>query len=97
MLVRFVEQSEIQLDFLQWHTSNNPRKQKVYEIGNNRMDANLTAPTPMGHLAKIKILEYGAIDQSFRWVAPCVPTTSQTCFGFSMLLGSMSMKVMVHK
>ena len=28
---------------------------------NNRMGANLTVPTPMSHLAKIKILEYGAI------------------------------------
>ena len=55
MLVRFVEQREIQLDFLLWHASNNPRKQKVSEIGNNRMGANLTVPTPMGHLAKIKI------------------------------------------
>ena len=36
-------------------------KQKVSEIENNRMDANLTVPTPMGHLAKIKILEYGTI------------------------------------
>ena len=61
MLVRFVEQKEIQLDFLLWHASNNLRKQKVSEIGNNRMGANLTVPTPMGHLAKIKILEYGAI------------------------------------
>ena len=61
MLVRFVERREIQLDFLLWHPSNNPRKQKVSEIGNNRLGANLTLPTPMGHLAKIKILEYGAI------------------------------------
>ena len=61
MLVRFVEWREIQLDFLLWHASNNPRKQKVSEIGNNGMGANLTVPTPMGHLAKIKILEYGAI------------------------------------
>ena len=73
MLVRFVEQREIQLDFLLWHTSNNPRKQKVSE--NNRMGAILTVPTPMGHLAKIKILEYGATGQSCRWVGPCVPTT----------------------
>ena len=35
--------------------------QKVSEIGNNRMGANLIVLTPMGHLAKIKILEYGAI------------------------------------
>ena len=61
MLVRFVEQREIQLDFLLWHTSNNLRKQKVSEIGKNRMGANLTVPTPMGHFTKIKILEYGAI------------------------------------
>ena len=61
MLVRFVEQREIQLDFLLWHTNNNLRKQNVSEMGNNRMGANLTVPTPMGHLAKIKILEYGAI------------------------------------
>ena len=36
-------------------------KQKVSEIENNRVGANLTVPTPMGHLAKIKILEYGTI------------------------------------
>ena len=36
-------------------------KQKVSEIENNRIGANLTVPTPMGHLAKIKILEYGTI------------------------------------
>ena len=60
-LARFVEQREIQLDFLLWHASNNPKKQKVSEMGNNRMGANLTVPTPMGHLAKIKILEFGAI------------------------------------
>ena len=80
MLVRFVEQREIQLDFLLWHASNNPRKQKVSEIRNNRMGANLTVPIPMGHLAKIKILEYGAIDWSFRWVVPCVPTTLWNLF-----------------
>ena len=61
MLVIFVEQREIQLNFLLWHTSNNPRKQNVSEMGNNRMGLNLTVPTPMGHLGKIKILEYGAI------------------------------------
>ena len=36
-------------------------RQKVSEIENNRIGANLTVPTPMGHLAKIKILEYGTI------------------------------------
>ena len=39
--------------FLLWH--------KVCEIENNRVGANLTVPTLMGHLAKIKILEYGTI------------------------------------
>ena len=33
----------------------------VSEIENNRIGANLAVPTPMGHLAKIKILEYGTI------------------------------------
>ena len=75
MLVRSVEQREIQLDFLLWHASKNPRKQRVSEIGNNRMGASLTVPIPMGHLAKIKILEHGTIGQSCRWVGPCVPTT----------------------
>ena len=36
-------------------------KQKVSEIENNRTGAILNVPTPMGHLAKIKILECGTI------------------------------------
>ena len=44
-----------------WHASYNPRKQKVSEIGNNRMGANLTVPIPMGDFAKFKILECSAI------------------------------------
>ena len=36
-------------------------KQKVSEIENNKIGAILNVPTPMGHLAKIKILEFGTI------------------------------------
>ena len=36
-------------------------KQKISEIENNRTGAILNVPTPMGHLAKIKILECGTI------------------------------------
>ena len=75
MLVRLVEQREIQLDFLLWHTSNNPRKQEVSKIGDNRMGANLTIPIPMGDFAKFKILECRAIGWQMNWIEPCVPTT----------------------
>ena len=46
-----------------WHASNNPRKQELSEIGNNRMGANLTIPIPMRDFAKFKILECNAIGQ----------------------------------
>ena len=82
MLVRLVEQGEIQLDFLLWHANNNPRKQKVSEIGNNRMGANLTVPIPMGDLAKFKILECSTIGWQMNWIEPSVPTTFVILFSY---------------
>ena len=86
---------EIQLDFLLWHASNNPRKQKVSEIGNNRMGANLTIPIPMGDFAKFKILECSTTGQQMNWIEPCVPTT----FGilFLYVIGVNEFKIMVLK
>ena len=95
MLVRLVEQREIQLDFLLWHTSNNPRKQKVSEIGNNRMGANLTVPIPMGNFAKFKILECSAIGQQMNWIEPCVPTSFVILFLY--VIGVNEFKTMVLK
>ena len=46
-----------------WHVSNNPRKQEVCEIRENRMGANLTIPIPMRDFAKLKILECSTIGQ----------------------------------
>ena len=88
--MRLVEQREIQLDFLLWHASNNPRKQEVSEIGNNRMGASLTVPIPMGDFAKFKILECSAIGWQMNWIEPSVPTTF--VIFFCTLLGSMSSK-----
>ena len=95
MLVRLVEQREIQLDFLLWHTSNNSRKQKVSEIGNNRVGANLTIPIPMGDFAKFKILECSAIGQQMNWIEPCVPTTFVILFLY--VIGVNEFKTMVLK
>ena len=88
--MRLVEQREIQLDFLLWHASNNPRKQEVSEIGDNTVGANLTVPIPMNDFAKFKILECSAIGWQMNWIEPCVPTTFEILF--CMLLGSMSSK-----
>ena len=63
-----------------WHTSNNPRKQEVSEIRDNRMGANLTIPIPMRDFAKLKILECSAIGQQNDWIEPCVPTTFEILF-----------------
>ena len=82
MLVRLVEQREIQLDFPLWHASNNPRKQEVSEIGNNRMGANLTIPIPMSDFAKFKILECSVIGQQMNWIEPSVPTTFEILFWY---------------
>ena len=70
-------------------------KQKVSEIENNRTGAILNVPTPMGHLAKIKVLEYGTIGwqaggQGLMFLQRCE-------FCFNMLLGSMSTRAMVLK
>ena len=78
--MRLVEQREIQLDFLMWHASNNPRKQEVSEIRDNRMGANLTIPIPMRDFTKLKILECSTIDQQMNWIEPCVPTTFEILF-----------------
>ena len=95
MLVRLVEQKEIQLDFLMWHTSNNPRKQEVSEIGDNRMGANLTVPIQMSDFTKFKILECSAICQQMNWIEPCVPTTFE--FLFLYVIGINEFKTMVLK
>ena len=95
MLVRFVEQIEIQLDFLLWYASNNPRKQEVSEIGDNRMGANLTIPIPMSDFAKFKILECSANGQQMNWVEPCVPTTFEILFWY--VTGVNEFKTMVLK
>ena len=58
-----------------WHASNNPRKQEVSEIRDNRMGVNLTVPIPMRDFAKLKILECSATGQQMNWIEPCVPTT----------------------
>ena len=93
--MRFVEQREIQLDFLLWHASNNPRKQEVSEIGDNRMGANLTVPIPMSDFAKFKILECSAIGQQMNWIEPCVPTTFEILFWY--VIGVNEFKTMVLK
>ena len=95
MLVRLVEQREIQLDFLLWHTSNNPRKQKVSEIGNNQMGANLTVPIPMGDFANLEILECSAIGRQMNWIEPGVPTTFVILFLYA--IGVNEFKTMVLK
>ena len=74
-----------------WHASNNPRKQEVSEIRDNRMGATLIVSIPMRDLAKLKILKCSAIGQQMNWIEPCVPTTFGFLF-FCMLLGSMSSK-----
>ena len=63
-----------------WHISNNPRKQEVSEIRDNRMSANLTVPIPMRDFAKLKILECNAIGQQMNWIEPCVTTTFEILF-----------------
>ena len=63
-----------------WHISNNPRNQKVSEIRENRMGANLTVPIPMRDFAKLKILECSTIGQQMNWIEPCVPTTFEILF-----------------
>ena len=63
-----------------WHVSNNPRKQEVSEIRDNRMGANLTIPIPMRDFAKLKILECSTIGQQMNWIEPCVPTTFEILF-----------------
>ena len=78
-----------------WHTSNNPRKQEVSEIRDNRMGANLTIPIPMRDFAKLKILEYSAVDQQMNWIEPCVPTTFE--FLFLYVIGVNEFKTMVLK
>ena len=95
MLVRLVEQREIQLDFLMWHASNNPRKQEVSEIGDNRMGANLTVPIPMSDFAKFKILECSTIGQQMNCIEPCVPTTFEILFWY--VIGVNEFKTMVLK
>ena len=95
MLVRLVEQREVQLDFLLWHASNNPRMQKVSEIGNNRMGANLTVPIPMDNFAKFKILECSTIGRQLNWIEPCVPTTFVILFLY--VTGVNEFKTMVLK
>ena len=95
MLVRLVEQREIQLDFLMWHASNNPRKQEVSEIRDNRMGANLTVPIPMSDFSKFKILECSIIGQQMNWIEPCVPTTFE--FLFLYVIGVNEFKTMVLK
>ena len=48
-----------------WHVSNNPRKQEVSEIRENRMGVNLTVPISMRDFAKLKILECSTIGQQW--------------------------------
>ena len=57
----FVVQRDLSGFFYHGMLAKIQEKQKVSEIENNRTGAILNVPTPMGHLAKIKILECGTI------------------------------------
>ena len=80
-----------------WHASNNPRKQEVFEIRDNGMDANLTIPIPIRDFAKPKILECSTIGQQMNWIEPCVPTTFEILVFFLQVIGVNEFKTMVLK